>query len=120
MMISRVDILKWCMVLSVLKVLLQVKLRQQFNLTGNHSRSGSGEGGWRLRSLDANAMLRGNADGNLTLKLGGQSFTLRPDDARVAVPAAHANDAFWVGQGDVKVYVRLSSPSGMAQGFDVR
>lgn len=68
--------------------------------------------------LDPAATLRGNANGTVSLSLGGQHFTLVPDYVLSAIPMAHFSQAWWIGE-DGKLYVRYLA-LGKAQGFSVR
>ena len=68
------------------------------------------------RQLDPAATLVSTAGGETVLTLSGKRYVLSPESVLVEVPAAHANDPFWVEGG--KLFVPAGN--GKAQGFGVR
>lgn len=71
-----------------------------------------------FRPLDPAVKVTGNDDGTATAQLLGKKYCLVPDAALVAVPEAHAKDAWWKGD-DGKLYIK-NSGGKTAQGFSVR
>jgi len=68
--------------------------------------------------LDANATVRGNGEGLVEIVLNGQQIVLVPAYELVAVPTAHANDAWWI-ETDGLLYLRYPTLD-RAQGFTIK
>lgn len=52
-----------------------------------------------LHEIDAAASLLNNGDGSYRLDLAGRQYRIRPDYQLSAVPAGHADDSWWLGDG---------------------
>ncbi|MBS4098272.1 MAG: cadherin-like beta sandwich domain-containing protein [Sulfuricella sp.] len=71
-----------------------------------------------VKALDGDAKATGTGDGCINLQLLGKTYTLMPEAALASVPAAHAQDAWWVGE-DGKLFIK-SGTGKRAQGFRVK
>lgn len=70
-----------------------------------------------VKKLDSKALLRGNADGSLSMTLNGEHFNLFPDYELLAVAENQKTKAWWFGDdGRLFVYYRGLNK---AQGFKI-